>query len=1335
VPIVTSTTYAKGYSLDNLIGIAERAHLTPTSGDGLFFDESLRKLFGLIANGCGLEKDQVQLSNADLKQAFALAPLDSRLFDEDSTPLLNKVRFPNRVWQQVIYKMSFGKSSKNGRIGRISYQLLSINQLGAVYEALLSYRGFFAKEDLYEVAPAAKKDTSKSGDGDEDNDEDENEDRTGQGAETDVLEGGWFVPKSRLSDYKREEIVTFKDDDKHMRNRVYPKDSFIFRPAGRDRIKSASYYTPQSLTQCVVKYALKELLQDKSADEILNITVLEPAMGSAAFLNEAVNQLASAYLDRKQRELGRRVPHDDEARELQRVRMRIADGNVFGVDLNPVAVELAEISLWLNAIYGEKPDDQGNPRPAHVPWFGYQLFTGNSLVGARRDVYSVDQVRRKGWFDAPPRRLDPRNPDRKPNEIYHFLLPDPGMANWSDKVAKELYPTEFKCATAWRNDLCKPLEDTEVKALLRMSELIDDLWEEHTQWLSRDRAATKTTMPVWPDNQEAIPAERSRHDCEEILRNGMLSRDSDEATPFRRLQLIMDLWCSLWFWPIGKASELPERNLWWMLVGAILDGTLISTEIQGDLGFDQPVPSDDNLSALAPIQGALPGMDDQPSLSDAAQFHDRFGQLRIDKVRESFPLLALVEDLASRYHFLHWDLVFADILRSRGGFDLVLGNPPWVKIQWQESGVLGEFNPKFAIRKMSAPDLAKERAEAFKEFHGLQQAWGDELSEASGTLTFLKAAQNYPDLKGMQTNLFKCFLPVAWRMTDASHGVTGMLHPEGAYDDSKGGALRRVLYPRLRFHFEFSNEIKLFTEVGNRMKFSVNIYGSPNPTIKFGNIANLFAPSTIDACFEAINGDHMGGIKNSEGNWNTIGHPDRLVNVDQKSLALFAQLYDAPGTPDIEARLPAIHARQLFSVLEKFAAFPNRLGDYKDSYTATVMFDETYAQRDGTMSRDTHFMDSPEDWIVSGPHFGVANPLYQTPKRICNTHKAYDCLDLESIPDDYLPRGNYRPMADRVEYRRRTPTVSWTEPGEAFAKPVTEYWRVVHRRRCSSSMERTLMLSLLPQGIGHPLTVVSYAFRFPLDACFMLSSFVSLSHDYILKSSGAANLHESDTAKFPFIRPVQSLSRAAALNCLTNHYADFWREVYPNFDDIPGWSQPNNPRLPQDFFANLTPQWQRNCALRTDYSRRMALVEIDVLVARALGLTLEELQLIYRIQFPVMQGYERDTWYDIHGRIVFTISKGLVGVGLPRAGKRGDPEVTVTYPNGRIERDVFGWKDIQAMDLPDGATVSRTVIDDTLPTGPYNKTETWTAPFALADRESDYAIAWDFFDKPPDSKE
>lgn len=98
------------------------------------------------------------------------------------------------------------------------------------------------------------------------------------------------------------------------------------------------------LTRCLVKYALKELLEDKSADDILELTICEPAMGSAAFLNEAVSQLAEAYLERKQKETGVSIPHEQRQQELQKVKMLIADRNVYGIDLNPTAVELAEVS-------------------------------------------------------------------------------------------------------------------------------------------------------------------------------------------------------------------------------------------------------------------------------------------------------------------------------------------------------------------------------------------------------------------------------------------------------------------------------------------------------------------------------------------------------------------------------------------------------------------------------------------------------------------------------------------------------------------------------------------------------------------------------------------------------------------------------------------------------------------------------------------------------------------------------------------------------------------------------------------------------------------------------
>lgn len=1382
VPINKSEIYLKGYSLESLRDLEGVQLNTPHAREGKYFDKTLRRLFSLIAEGCGTGANlHLNQSVQGARDTFSLSPLDSRLFDPAATPLLNKVVFPNHIWQAVIHSMSVSKPKRGGRPGRVSYQLLSINQLGAVYEALLSYRGFFAAENLYEVQPEPKKaKAASSDDGDDEGDGEEGADLSGS-TSTDVLDNAWFVPESRLKldGYKPTEMVYDTDDEGRKKLRMYPKGSFIYRLAGRDRQKSASYYTPQVLTRCLVKYALKELLKDKTADELLTLTVVEPAMGSAAFLNEAVNQLSEKYLELKQQELGQRIPHERYPLELQKIRMYIADRNVFGVDLNPVAVELAEVSLWLNAIYGEPTEDADGkpipPRPARVPWFGYQLFNGNSLIGARREVWPAQRLLKNAnpkWYDEAPRRLVPQAGSegslRGKDEVYHFLLPDPGMASYTDKVAKSLYPADFERIKTWRKEWTKPLEHHEIARLQQLSDKVDALWQEHVQALIRDRAATEDPLSVWPakdDGRAATP----RALKEETRKRGLLNDDGDLATPYRRLKLVMDYWCALWFWPIQGSAHLPLREQWWMEIGAILEGNIVDLAPQG--GFDfSTTPEPQQL--LPEIQNDMFGAV-QPVLTTVAaqpNLHDKFGQLRISKLRDHFPRIKQVEAIATTRRFMHWELTFADVFARRGGFDLVLGNPPWLKVEWNEAGILGEAKPLFAIRKFSATELTRERTKAFTEFSRLQGEWTAELEEAEAVLNFLNGQQNYPVLKGVQTNLYKCFIPLGW-MLAGQQGVTGYLHPEGPYDDPKGGKLREAVYSRLHAHFQFINETKLFADVHNQTRFSINIYGSARKSPQFDQLANLFNPITIDSCYQHDGCGPVGGYKTDEGHWNFSGHHDRVVPIADAQLKVFAQLYDEAGTPPRRARLPALHAGALSSVLTKLAAYPRRLADLGDDYFSTVMFDETYAQRDGTISRrpvgDNGFVSSPEDWVLSGPHFYVASPHKQTPKRISETNRAYDLIDLEAIPDDYLPRTNYRPMADREEYARRTPTVSWQEtvslalswdeltPAEQEvhsqsqgqtvtvqrtkpARRVTEYFRHVHRRRIGSSSERTLSPTIIPPGTAHVHTVLSITYRTYSELLAVESISSSVVADFFVKSTGLGDLYDSTFSRLPYVSSDAMTARALSLNCLTTHYAPLWSEVFdPSFTQQT-WSQPDNPRLPQNFFAKLTPEWQRNCALRTDYARLMALVEIDVLVAQALGLTLEELILIYRVQFAVMQQYERDTWYDIHGRVVFTINKGLPGLGLPRKGSRTTPKCRIETPDGKVREGNFGWEDLYKGGqylVPDGTVITQWVEDDTLPTGEYTKERKWVAPFARADREADYRVAWAFFEKQKTSAE
>ncbi|HBN1844505.1 class I SAM-dependent DNA methyltransferase [Escherichia coli] len=1292
---MTAKTYLQGYSLETLRDLEMIPLTSEEDRNGRYFHDSLNMLFKLVREGYnGGVKMQSDLESGDRitihSHQFSVPRLESHLFDANNTRILNRVVFRNETLQQIIQAMSLSRPGKGrfNRRGRISYRQLGINQLGAVYEALLSYRGFFASEDLYEVKKA--------------------------GEEFNELETGYFVSKDEIGKYHEDEKVYEKDGSL----RIHRKGSFIYRMAGRDREKSASYYTPEVLTRSLVKYALKELFKEQidpitdphaKADAILNLTVCEPAMGSAAFLNEAINQLAEAYLFHKQQAEGRRIPQDRYTQELQRVKMYIADNNVFGVDLNPVAVELAEVSLWLNAISGD----------AFVPWFGYQLHCGNSLVGARRQVFNKSELTYKkakdpSWLNSEPVELAMNTP-REETQIFHFLLPDGGMANYSDKTVKQRYPDDFKALDSWRKEFIKSFVGHEIADVQRISEKVEALWNTYRQQLKAERLTTADSYPVWPaENSEQT---RSSLSSKDETFSGRL----EDNSAYQKLRWVMDYWCALWFWPIDKADELPDRGTWLFEIETLLDGIVITEKVTE--------VAEHTTGDLFAEEGLLR---EESSLFSVA------GRLKTDVLFRHLPRLAIVDALRKQHRFFHWDLEFCDLFAERGGFDLMLGNPPWLKVEWQEAGVLGDYEPEFVLRKLSASKLATLRIDTFNQIPALEAAWRSEYEGCEGMQNFLNAQQNYPVLRGVQTNLYKCFLPQAWRL-GAQKGVSGFLHPEGIYDDPKGGQLRAAVYPRLRAHFQFQNERALFP-IGNRNKFSINLYATTSATIGFSNIANLFMPQTIDGCFMPSD-KIVGGIKNDQDEWNLEGHPDRLLHIDEQLLKLFSQLYDEEGTPSLEARLPAIHARQLIAVLEKFAAQPIRLGDLQKEYFSTVMFDETYAQRDGTIERNTQFPKDASQWVLSGPHFYVGNPFYNTPKVICDTHKAYDNLDLLTLPDDYLPRTNYIPACDAQEYAKRTPRVSWTEPGEDEPRKVTDYYRFISREMLSQSGERTLVGTLIPKGVANIHTCIQQVFD---DYNKLLDFYVgslSLPVDFQVKSTGAGHANKSVISKFPIINLASYIKNAArvralSLSSLTINFSELWNICYNDDFQNQSWSR-DLPQLPQNFFANLTPKWQRNCALRSDYSRRQALVEIDVLVAQALGLTLEELLTIYRVQFPVMRQYEADTWYDQNGRIIFTPSKGLVGVGLPRTARKADLKngfvFNVDSPEwtgGDCTDQAIGWDDVKHLK---NGTVSVTFDDYTRSDEGERRTVTWQAPFIKPDREDDYKVAWAFFAQDKES--
>src|SRR5690606_31152813 len=200
-----SEEYYRGYSIEILREL-EQVHLqTAEAQNGTFFDASLKRIFSLVNDGHNPSQtgftDYAGNKPEYLKRGFTLEGLQSPLFDPRSTPRLSRAKLRNSTLQRVIQLLSLSPEGRRGRgksaygRGRISYAQLGINQLGSVYEGLLSYTGFFSKEELYEVHKAGESSADKT-------------------------QQAYFVPARDIARYSEDELG-FVGDDGRLTKRKY----------------------------------------------------------------------------------------------------------------------------------------------------------------------------------------------------------------------------------------------------------------------------------------------------------------------------------------------------------------------------------------------------------------------------------------------------------------------------------------------------------------------------------------------------------------------------------------------------------------------------------------------------------------------------------------------------------------------------------------------------------------------------------------------------------------------------------------------------------------------------------------------------------------------------------------------------------------------------------------------------------------------------------------------------------------------------------------------------------------------------------------------------------
>ena len=1288
--------YSRGYSLESLRDLEMVRLNSDESRGGYFFDESIRHLFALLSDGHNAAQGQ--------GKSFRVRPIDSPLFSNKNLHHLAPVKIRNVKWQEIIRALSLSK--KKNYCGRISYANLGVNQLGSVYESLLAFRGFYAEEDYIEVHKEGKPE-----------------------------DGTFLVPYSRMGDFDIREVLCNPETGEPQ---ILPEGTFVYRLNGRDRQKSASYYTPEVLTRSTVKYTLKSIIDEvaagkRPATELLELKILEPAMGAAAFQNEVINQVAEAYLTYQQqqlRERGRqnwRIPPDRYRDELQKVKAYIATHNVYGVDLNPTAIELGKLSLWLNVIH----------KDMETPFFANRLTVGNAVIGAWLKVYSREEVygikgsnkleQNKWWEKAPHKvKFFSNRVNRSVNEVYHFLLPDAGMLGVrSIKEQKRANKPADARMAAMLKDWTRPIGDAEFKTLQRLSAKIDVLLKEYfADQLSIDKY-TNNRREVWDGTDHADQGNlfSAEMQAETYARKQQLfdtryRRDN----AYRKLKLAMDYWCALWFWEYGDADSLPNREQYWADIEALLDvdnaqldrRTRQALERAGSGMVSEDMPEYGNGQRMTEDESAIVTRTQEELLT--AQ-HGTTSLFADDE-----PLrLQIADRLAKRYRFFHPMLEFIEVFWLRDGFDIICGNPPWIKMEFNEANIIAEKYPEVAIRKVSAPDV-RQKLSLFMENPALRSLYLSEQSEQACSTAFMNAYCNYPLLVGQQTNLYKCVLENCMDLASEEKGYIGILCPESIYDDPKGQPLRRELYKRLRYHFQYQNELRLFAEVDHHTVYGDQLLGprqSSSP--RFASLSNLFHPSTVDACFAHDGHGVCGGIKDEDGNWNIKAHRDRIVEITDKELQVLSDTFEDGTTGDC-AKLVSLHSKEIIEILSKISNFHKHVDDVQN--ITSMCFDETNAPKAGLIKRHTCIpnMDKYE-MIYSGPHFYVANPIYKTPRANCTLNSDYDNVDLLNIGDYYIQRTNYVPTIPLSEYNLQIKgfQTHQNSDGENVYDNYFDYYKLGIRAMINQAGERSLICAVLPRKTAHINGVISISFLNRYDTVDMAALCASIVVDFYIKTIAAQNLRYSRLASFPLGIPSKyqsaMYSRTLLLNCLTSHYADLWFSCWRDEYAAETWSKGDARLKP---FSGLTADWAWETPLRNYYERRQALVEIDVLAAMALGLSLKDLEMIYTIQFPVLQQNENDTWYDQKGNIVFTCSSGLKGVGLDRKGSS--------------KTGTKGWEDIRGEQLDDntyaGTAPTHTHTIDPQKSELYGGEQvTYHAPYTRCNRIDDYRTAWAHFEE------
>ncbi len=853
---------------------------------------------------------------------LALPPLGG-IFAAEQTPDLDKAVLANKRFLQGLYHLSWLR--RDGALVRINWRDMETEEFGSVYESLL---------ELTPVVSGDGKSFSFLGEPDEDK-KSGSEGSAGSGSEK--PQGG---------------------------------------AKGNERKKTGSYYTPDSLVKLLLDQALDPVIK-KTIDEnpgnpeaLLKLKVIDIACGSGHFVLGAARRIARKLAD---------LRHEGSP-SLQQYRHAMRDVGrhcLYGVDRNPMAIELCKVAIWIETVEPGKP----------LTFIDQKLRCGDSLVG----IYD---------FSALAKGI--------PDEAYATLSGDVSAAASHFKKLNRLQRDgDKKNKNQRRLEFMEPPQDLidSAKAVELMPE--DDLAE-----IAKKKKSFESFESSWKDRKFAC-----------------------------------DLWTAAFFTP---KREIPPT----------------------------------------------PGLCDVP-LTDHVWL--AWGGSSVPE-----PLRALTEKIAEDAAFLHWPIVFADVMKD-GGFDCVIGNPPWEVVQLSNSEYFSSRVPEIAalkgIAQKAAIEALREDDTAMFDSYLVDKRFYDACNAfARASCRFILTACGKINTYALFSELFACI--------KHAKGNAGLIVPTGiATDYSNRFFFEHHLRSRtIVSFFMFDNQRKIFPSIHSDTPFGLLTLGSAHGDAEFA--AYLLEERHL---------------QDAERRYYLSADDIARINPNTKTAPIFRTKSDAALTAKIYERMPLVlpdNGKPPFAVelIQNFFSGSNAVDAKLFSNAALLNVSETYPVYRGTM------VDQFDDRAAT---FERATKSFR-PLNECEK----ESTEFSILSDKRIPKKDvHARLADK----------GWSRE-----------WLIGWRDITNATNERTVIASAIPvAGADDTFSII-----LPLDGAIagamLLANLNSLVLDYVAQQKvGGTHIRKYVISQFPIVPPSAYtsyetafvISRVVELVYTSNSISHFAREL------------------------------------------------------------------------------------------------------------------------------------------------------------------------------------------------